>query len=182
MQSWWTLDCGYNYAAAGTDTRQNPVPFTECPAHVELTYETATQHVLRICGLFVHNTACKNTVYSHIPCRLLHPAVFTVALKQLAKGVNLDNIHEKNSQTLGERPFCMRYGRHDAGFFFAFDIFVFFVCFVCNNETKKNRHCACHTACRMASSPKSTSSTTTQSLSYSTHATFWPSLFGEFIL
>ncbi|EIM87716.1 uncharacterized protein STEHIDRAFT_156663 [Stereum hirsutum FP-91666 SS1] len=92
------VDCGYNHTAAGTKIRQNPVPFTECPAHVELTYVVSTQRILRIRGLSKHNAACKAAKYSQIPRRPLHPSVFAVALKQLAEGVNLDNIHEKNTQ------------------------------------------------------------------------------------
>lgn len=91
-------DCGYNHTAAGTKTRQSPLPFTECPAHLELTYSAANQRILRVRGLSVHNSACEAALYSHEPRQPLHPSVFAIALKQLAEGVNLDKIQETNSR------------------------------------------------------------------------------------
>lgn len=78
-------DCGYNHEAASHKTRRHSLPFTECPAHIEPSYVTATQCILHIHGLPVHNPGCQSAVYSNIPRR------------------NLDEIHEKNGQM-----FCAR--------------------------------------------------------------------------
>ncbi|KAF9030850.1 hypothetical protein BDZ89DRAFT_1112078 [Hymenopellis radicata] len=94
----YQCDCGYDHVAAGSQTRHVPVPFTECLAHVEVTYMVHTEQILRIRGFFDHNDACKAAVFTRIPPVPIHPAVYRVALAQLAQGVPMKDVREANQR------------------------------------------------------------------------------------
>ncbi|KAF9002405.1 hypothetical protein BDZ89DRAFT_1243249 [Hymenopellis radicata] len=78
----YQCDCGYDHVAAGSQTRHVPVPFTECLAHVEVTYMVHTEQILRIRGVFDHNDA----------------SVYRVALAQLAQGVPMEDVRQANQR------------------------------------------------------------------------------------
>jgi hypothetical protein len=89
-------DCGYDHREVGTAKRQTVVDFTGCLAHAEITFIVETQQILRLRGFFGHNNACKDAVLLRIPPLPLHPYVYQVALAQLADGISLTDIQEKN--------------------------------------------------------------------------------------
>ncbi|KAJ7169524.1 hypothetical protein C8R46DRAFT_993795 [Mycena filopes] len=64
--------CGYKHPR---NSRQTPVPFTSCLAHVEITYTLDKHNILRIRGYFHHNEACKAAGYTRIPSIPDHPSV-----------------------------------------------------------------------------------------------------------
>ncbi|KAF9030851.1 hypothetical protein BDZ89DRAFT_1132191 [Hymenopellis radicata] len=49
------------------------------------------QNILRIRGVFDHNDTCKAAVFTRIPPLPVHPAVYRVALAQLAQGVPMED-------------------------------------------------------------------------------------------
>lgn len=60
--------------------------FTECLAHVEITEDLSTSHILRITGIAEHNKACQDGTMTRIPYIPLHSHVYEVALHQLHVG------------------------------------------------------------------------------------------------
>ena len=96
-------DCGYNHTVVGHKTRHNPVDFTGCLAHAEVTYTAESQKILRIRGYFEHNDACKTAQIQRFPPNTLHPSVFKLALDQLKDGVTLTDIQETNRAMVNSR-------------------------------------------------------------------------------
>ncbi|KAJ7633904.1 hypothetical protein DFH06DRAFT_1272396 [Mycena polygramma] len=89
-------DCGYDHRQAGTTKRRTAVDFTGCLAYTEITFVLETQKILRIRGYLEHNEDCKKALMTRIPPLPLHPAVFRSALTQLANGVSLTDIQQRN--------------------------------------------------------------------------------------
>ncbi|KAF9028254.1 hypothetical protein BDZ89DRAFT_1015180 [Hymenopellis radicata] len=88
--------CGYDHVDAQSKTRHVPSPFTGCLAHVEVTVLVATQQILRIRGYLNHNDACKTAHFTRIPPIPVHPSVYSLALKHLAAGATLADVHKQN--------------------------------------------------------------------------------------
>jgi hypothetical protein len=93
-------DCGYDHAMAGHKKQNNPVDFQGCLAHDEITYEVATQAVLRVWGYLSHNPGCQEAHLTRFPSVPLHPSVYTTALAQLKAGATLSDIQEKNQSMI----------------------------------------------------------------------------------
>ncbi|KAJ7455589.1 hypothetical protein FB451DRAFT_1048959, partial [Mycena latifolia] len=91
-------DCGYDHRQAGSKKRRTAVDFTGCLAHAEITYVLETQKILRVRGLLEHNEACKKALMQRIPALPLHPSVYQSALMQLANGVSLTDIQQRNRE------------------------------------------------------------------------------------
>ncbi|KAI8974268.1 hypothetical protein BD414DRAFT_517646 [Trametes punicea] len=101
----YQCDCGYHEKARETAVRKNPVPFTGCLAHAEVFFQVKTGQVLLLRGYFEHNPGCKEAFLLRIPPMPLHPAVFTVALKQLQSGAQLAAIQETNRTMFRSRSY-----------------------------------------------------------------------------
>ena len=96
-------DCGYDHRSAGHKTRHNPVDFTGCLAHAEITYLLSTQRILRIRGYFCHNKGCQEALIARFPVMPLHPSVYEIALQQLKEGGTLTDIQERNRKMVMSR-------------------------------------------------------------------------------
>ncbi|KAJ7028157.1 hypothetical protein C8F04DRAFT_993887, partial [Mycena alexandri] len=91
-------DCGYDHRQAGSRKRRTAVDFTGCLAHAEITFIIETQKILRVRGFLEHNAACKSALMQRIPALPLHPSVYQAALVQLANGVSLTDIQQRNRE------------------------------------------------------------------------------------
>ncbi|KAF8147129.1 hypothetical protein K438DRAFT_1689141, partial [Mycena galopus ATCC 62051] len=91
-------DCGYDHRVAGSKKRRTTVDFTGCLAHAEITFVIDTQKILRVRGFLEHNEACKTALMQRIPALPLHPSVYQTALIQLANGVSLTDIQQRNRE------------------------------------------------------------------------------------
>ncbi|KAF7348406.1 hypothetical protein MSAN_01794600 [Mycena sanguinolenta] len=91
-------DCGYDHRVAGSKKRRTAVDFTGCLAHAEITFVIDTQKILRVRGFLEHNEACKTALMQRIPALPLHPSVYQTALVQLANGVSLTDIQQRNRE------------------------------------------------------------------------------------
>jgi hypothetical protein len=105
-------DCGYDHTTAGSRTRHNPVNFTGCLAHVEITYIVETQHILRIRGYFEHNSACHKAVLTRFPPMPLHPSIYQMALTSLKNGSALTDIQEKNRMLMNNASFMGQFSEN----------------------------------------------------------------------
>ncbi|KAJ7621812.1 hypothetical protein B0H17DRAFT_1290416 [Mycena rosella] len=88
------INCGYDHKKRntkydhqadpeqlGSRERHNPLPFTGCLAHVEITLRSNS--IIRIRGHLDHNQACKDALFTRIPSAPIHPSIYVVALSQL---------------------------------------------------------------------------------------------------
>ncbi|KAJ6478228.1 hypothetical protein C8R45DRAFT_1063287 [Mycena sanguinolenta] len=91
-------DCGYDHCVAGSKKQHTAVDFTGCLAHAEVTFVIDTQKILRVRGFLEHNEACKTALMQRIPALPLHPSVYQTALIQLANGVSLTDIQQRNRE------------------------------------------------------------------------------------
>ncbi|KAJ7145693.1 hypothetical protein C8R44DRAFT_598970, partial [Mycena epipterygia] len=82
----------------GSRERHNPLPFTGCIAHAEITLRSNA--ILRIRGHFDHNQACKDALFTRIPPTPIHPSVYAVALSQLRDDATFSDIRKKNRELL----------------------------------------------------------------------------------
>ncbi|KAJ3729336.1 hypothetical protein C8R42DRAFT_558864, partial [Lentinula raphanica] len=80
--------------------RRLPYPFTACLAHVETTTQVKDGKILKICGIFEHNSGCEEAGMNRLPAIPLHEHVYEVALKQLQNGASLTAIQEMNQQMM----------------------------------------------------------------------------------
>jgi hypothetical protein len=85
--------------------RRTAVEFTGCLAHAKITYVVGTEQILRIRGSFEHNKECRDALLSRIPALPLHPAVYQIALTQLAEGVSLTDIQAKNRALIASQGY-----------------------------------------------------------------------------
>lgn len=68
--------------------RRAPFDFTECLAHIDVTYILEPLQVLRIRGVLEHNDKCKAASVSRLPAVPLHPEVYGRAVRQLLDGAS----------------------------------------------------------------------------------------------
>lgn len=79
-------DCGYNHEIANVKARKNAYAFTGCLAHVEITYMTRTNAILRVRGHLEHNGGCRDAKITGKPSLSINPNVYLAALAQLQSG------------------------------------------------------------------------------------------------
>lgn len=110
-------DCGYDHRQAGSKKRRTAVDFTGCLAHAEITFVIETQKILRVRGFLDHNEACKNALMQRIPSLPLHPSVYQAALVQLANGVSLTDIQQRNREWVvsGGEGLIPKHGKESLG-------------------------------------------------------------------
>ncbi|KAJ7218167.1 hypothetical protein C8J57DRAFT_1537517 [Mycena rebaudengoi] len=87
----------------GSRERHNPLPFTGCLAHAEVTLRAHS--IVRIRGHFDHNQPCKDALFTRIPPTPVHPVVFAEALSQLRDGASFSDIRKKNRELLQARAY-----------------------------------------------------------------------------
>ncbi|KAF8599958.1 hypothetical protein BDV93DRAFT_448481 [Ceratobasidium sp. AG-I] len=95
--------CGHNHELRASATCRLPYPFAACLAHVEITIELATRHVVRVQGILGHNMECQNAPLKRVPALSLHPSVLEIALQQLQNGASLTDIQERNREMVCAR-------------------------------------------------------------------------------
>ncbi|KAJ3717550.1 hypothetical protein C8R42DRAFT_724462 [Lentinula raphanica] len=91
---------GTRATSATSSDRRMPYPFTGCLAHVEVTTRVADDKVLKISGMFEHNSGCEEAAMSRLPAVPLHEHVYEVALDQLESGASLTAVQERNQEMI----------------------------------------------------------------------------------
>ncbi|KIJ22868.1 hypothetical protein M422DRAFT_57039 [Sphaerobolus stellatus SS14] len=65
-----------------------PYDFTGCAAHIDITYDQTSSHIIQIVSILEHNKECETQEMWQLPPVPFHPHVWKIAVNQLKDGAS----------------------------------------------------------------------------------------------